>query len=75
MATNYNELVTEDDELVSIHNLFLTVLKGHEREGFVAGNGSTWDGLDGSSMANRLKWWNMGSYDRYGRQCLELYTY
>ena len=49
-----------------LSNLFSTVSVDMSIEGFTAGDGSTWDELDGSSMAIRLNG-GMGSYDRYGR--------
>ena len=56
-ANNYDELATEDDgscDYTVISYYSLTVSVDMSIEGFVAGDGSTWDGLDGSSMAIRL---------------------
>jgi hypothetical protein len=54
-AINYNELATEDDGTCEYPPTYsLTVSVDMSVEGFAAADGSTWDGLDGSSMAIRL---------------------
>ena len=55
-ATNYNVNATQDDGSCEypMPTFSLTVSVDMSVEGFVAGDGSTWDGLDGSSMAIRL---------------------
>jgi hypothetical protein len=54
-ATNYNADATQDDGTCDYPPTYsLTVSVDMSVEGFVAGDGSTWDGLDGSSMAIRL---------------------
>ena len=56
-ALNYDPVATEDDgscEYISVETYSLTVSVDMSVEGFTAGDGSTWDDLDGSSMAVRL---------------------
>ena len=56
-AINYDPAATEDDgscEYISVETYSLTVSVDMSVEGFAAGDGSTWDDLDGSSMAVRL---------------------
>ena len=53
-AINYDPVATEDDgscEYISVETYSLTVSVDMSVEGFTAGDGSTWDDLDGSSMA------------------------
>ena len=52
-ASNYNELATDDDGTCEYPIMLLQIVD-MSVEGFTSGDGSTWDGLDGSSMAIRL---------------------